>query len=787
MMMHSYLKSHLPAPLWKRLGQIKKCSNLAWEDIRVNLLGQLWPMSPTAISLMANDICNSRCQMCLIWQQKKDKEITPAELKQILDEPLFRNVIDIGVTGGEPTLRSDLPELFRVIAQKRPRISSASIITNAIREEQVVERVLVCARICREHNIYFSVSVSLDGVSNIHDELRGRDGNFATAVACIDAFRDAQVPVFFGATITKTNVYHVDELHEWGLERNIYGRFRIAEFIQRLYNDPQKAFIRNFDERERYHLGLFFLRLQRYEPSSTVRKTYCNIIEMLTDGERRRGGCTYQVNTVVLSSRGELIYCSPKSPNLGTILQTGSAAKVYFSNLGKRAEIKKTHCNDCIHYDRLPVTFREQVGFYLENRRISRVYDLPRLMRKTRSLSPARIFKRVDKIRGGRVLIVGWYGTETAGDKAILWSIVQRLRARDVPPRAITVSSYHPWITCRTFREMGLEQIQTVELYSREFEKICDEADEVIVGGGPLMELEGLNHILFAFDKVYRRGGINRIEGCGIGPLHSDFYRDVVARLLKLSNHITLRDKESADWSKCHAGREPNAVTPDPAVDFLDAVRRDAFQQPFPLSDEVVPTEMREISCYFREWPLVFSGSVPEKDFAEALNRFETELAGLVAAVMRELNAPLRLLPMHSSVAGGDDRIFNRRFAAAVRAQLDLPLAVLPVRQPFTPLELARSMQNSQFCFCMRFHSVVFAETLGRPYLAVDYTRNGKVANFLRGVKKTERMFTIDEILSGEWRQTLPRRLDAAGLSAFAKQLRFPSSMLGVNISGASK
>ena len=36
---------------------------------------------------MANDICNSKCQMCLIWEQKKDHEVTVAEFEQLHQQP----------------------------------------------------------------------------------------------------------------------------------------------------------------------------------------------------------------------------------------------------------------------------------------------------------------------------------------------------------------------------------------------------------------------------------------------------------------------------------------------------------------------------------------------------------------------------------------------------------------------------------------------------------------------------------------------------------------------------
>ena len=67
--------------------------------------------------------------------------------------------------------------------------------------------------------------------------------------------------VAIGSTITKGNVWQIDELLDFMLENNIYGRFRVAEFINRLYNNKLTDTIRNFTDIERYHLACFFTRV----------------------------------------------------------------------------------------------------------------------------------------------------------------------------------------------------------------------------------------------------------------------------------------------------------------------------------------------------------------------------------------------------------------------------------------------------------------------------------------------------------------------------------------------
>jgi MoaA/NifB/PqqE/SkfB family radical SAM enzyme len=314
------LRKHMPKQLSQAARKITHTTRAAWNDIRFNWLGQAWPAKPATLNLLVNDICNSHCQMCLIWERKRDKELTPDELEALLRDPLFRRLKYVGVSGGEPTLRKDLPDIFRVLANKRPRITGAGIITNAIQAETVIERVTAAAEICEKAGIRFNVMVSLDGVGQIHDQIRGRAGNFESAMQVINYFRQqTHIPVIFGCTITKDNVWHVDELLDFAREENLYGRFRVAEYIQRLYNDSQTQYIRNFSAEESYHLALFFTKLEReFEASPIYQRTYRNIRSMLHEATPRTIRCPYQSNAVVLDSRGQMLYCSPKSPVLGS-------------------------------------------------------------------------------------------------------------------------------------------------------------------------------------------------------------------------------------------------------------------------------------------------------------------------------------------------------------------------------------------------------------------------------------------------------------------------------------
>lgn len=214
---------------------------------------------PNVLNLNIIDSCNSKCTMCNIWKQNEALEITPEELKTVLRDPLFSELKHVGVTGGEPTLRDDLPEVYKAIIDAVPNIVGLSIITNCIEEEDVIRKVSEIKLVCDNHNVTFAAMISIDGVGQVHDQVRGIKGNFEKAIKVFNYLKyELKIQTSFGCTISKINAWDADDLLYYAKTHNMYGRFRIAETINRLYNQNRGKVIRNFDDDETYNLLLFF-------------------------------------------------------------------------------------------------------------------------------------------------------------------------------------------------------------------------------------------------------------------------------------------------------------------------------------------------------------------------------------------------------------------------------------------------------------------------------------------------------------------------------------------------
>ena len=73
-----------------------------------------------------------------------------------------------------------------------------------LRRQEVIERIKASAEVCEQRNIDFNVMVSLDGLGEVHDRVRGKAGNFVSALRVIEEIQGRMdIPLSVGCTVTK--------------------------------------------------------------------------------------------------------------------------------------------------------------------------------------------------------------------------------------------------------------------------------------------------------------------------------------------------------------------------------------------------------------------------------------------------------------------------------------------------------------------------------------------------------------------------------------------------------
>lgn len=697
--------------LRKLVGEFKSVSKSVlyeWKDKNVY---NKKPAKPGVINMQANDICNSKCVMCNIWKQKQDFEFSPKDLESILKDDLYSEVTSVGITGGEPTLREDLPELYEVVCKTLPSFRGGSIITNAIRHNDVIKRIEACHEVLKKYGKRFVIMVSIDGYGEVHDRNRNREGNFESAMKVVNHIRyNMKLPVTIGCTITKQNVWDVDELLDFVIEENLPTRFRVAEYINRLYNDDLTDSIRNFSEEEKYHLASFYQRLLcNYEKDPTYQRTYQSIISILTGGERTIG-CPYHNRGIVMGSRGELQYCSPKSKVIGNGLEE-SSLKLYESNTDERKRLRTSDCSDCIHDYHAQISTKEIKKKYTEYF-YDRAYNL-KFVGTIGRLNSLRISKK--SFSAKTILITGWYGTETVGDKAILAGIMD-FYEKQFDKVDFIISSIYPFHTERTLVELD-KKARVVSTRHPAFIEAAKSADITVMGGGPLMELEALAIPKTAFQTAKSAGKKTVVFGCGIGPLYKAKYTNAVKDILRLSDEIKLRDTASIALGKTMVKGKEFEFFGDPAYHYVKKIAENYRQK----------EKKNVLACFLREWPKGYRGELSEAEFADKAKIFENNLARSIKEFCKEFNLIPHFYCMHTFVVGGDDRKFYRRFIKEHFSDIEHYME----KRPSSVDQIVRAMSESSYNLCMRFHSVLFAHTLETNFLAIDYTMGGKIKGFL--------------------------------------------------------
>ena len=148
--------------------------------------------------------CNLKCVHC--YAHAKDlsfkNELSTKEGKVLLDDLSQFGVPVILFSGGEPTIRKDLPELAAYAISKGMR---AVISTNGT----LISQKMAC--ILKDIGLSY-VGISVDGMEEINDRFRGVKGAFNAALEGIKNCKDAGIKVGLRFTINKFNVNEIQNI-----------------------------------------------------------------------------------------------------------------------------------------------------------------------------------------------------------------------------------------------------------------------------------------------------------------------------------------------------------------------------------------------------------------------------------------------------------------------------------------------------------------------------------------------------------------------------------------------
>ena len=177
-----------------------------------------WPqLLPLNITISPSPKCNSRCLTCNIWMKRED-ELSIDEWGKVLTS-LGTTPYWFTISGGEPLMYPGIVELAQLIYEhNKPGI--INIPTNAILTSGP-DRVRRILETCPDTQLI--INLSLDGVGQKHDFIRGVPGNFEKFEERLKQYFELReefpnLTVGIHSVVSVFSVMHLDELIEYADE-----------------------------------------------------------------------------------------------------------------------------------------------------------------------------------------------------------------------------------------------------------------------------------------------------------------------------------------------------------------------------------------------------------------------------------------------------------------------------------------------------------------------------------------------------------------------------------------
>ncbi len=249
---------------------------------------------PTDVSIITTYRCQMRCKMCNIWQYPTDikKEIQPKEL-EMLPKLKF-----INLTGGEPFQRKDLEDIVAVCFEKAPRVV---ISTSGFHFEKIIDLARKFPRL--------GLRISIEGLSQKNDELRGREGGFDRGLRTLLTLKEMGLKdIGFGCTVSNNN--SSDMLSLYQLSKALKLEFATAAFHNSYYFHKYDNVITNKEEVCHNFEKLVEQHLKENNPKSWFRAFFNLGLINYIQGGKRMLPCEAGTTNFFIEPYGEVYPCN---------------------------------------------------------------------------------------------------------------------------------------------------------------------------------------------------------------------------------------------------------------------------------------------------------------------------------------------------------------------------------------------------------------------------------------------------------------------------------------------
>lgn len=314
---------------------------------------------PIQVTHFVTSRCNARCKHCFYWNDLNlnKNELKLEEIKNISKS--MPNFFFLIISGGEPFLRSDLGDIIKTYYLNN-NIGNLTIPTNGFLTDSIYNTSKEILDSCPD--LFFTVSLSIDGIGKDHDEIRGVSGLFEKLEKTYWKLNDLKKSyknfnVDFLTTLSKLNQEKLEQISSY-----INKTFNNDINVSLVRGNPKEHSIKEIDIR--FYDNILDFQKNRFDKLSSfnqsklkvkVRKIMHNLRHEFISRTFKEGKylipCYACKLDVVINEEGDVYPCETLGRKIGNLRDYGyDFKKLWHSKKANeiRQFIKSSRCF-CTH------------------------------------------------------------------------------------------------------------------------------------------------------------------------------------------------------------------------------------------------------------------------------------------------------------------------------------------------------------------------------------------------------------------------------------------------------
>lgn len=274
--------------------------------------------------------CNARCTMCNRYKcpSKPEEELSIETIKK-LPKMYFTNI-----TGGEPFIREDLPEIVRELYKKSDRIV---ISTNGFFTDRII-------KLCEEFpNV--GIRISIEGLEETNNKIRGLDDGFNKGYSTLKKLVEMKHPdVGFGMTVQDANAKDLVPLYDLSNELNM--EFATASLHNSFYFVEAKNIIKDRLMVAKEFEKLVNKLLESNSPKKWFRAYFNHGLINYIFGQKRLLPCDMAFDTFFIDPYGDVMPCNgTKNKEVMGNLNNQTWDELWSSEQAEKVRNTVRHCD----------------------------------------------------------------------------------------------------------------------------------------------------------------------------------------------------------------------------------------------------------------------------------------------------------------------------------------------------------------------------------------------------------------------------------------------------------